>query len=43
MAGTFACRGFDTWLPFRLVGGINRTRPDAGDLAAAHAVAEGLS
>ncbi|MGW2250079.1 flavodoxin family protein [Kitasatospora sp. NPDC001660] len=39
---TFSCRGFDTWLPFRLVGGINKTRPDSGDLAAAHAFAEGL-
>ncbi|WP_030057939.1 MULTISPECIES: flavodoxin family protein [Streptomyces] len=39
---TFACRGFDTWLPFRLVGGINKARPDGGDLAAAGAFAEGL-
>ncbi|MGK4579127.1 flavodoxin family protein [Kitasatospora sp. HPMI-4] len=38
----FSCRGFDTWLPFRLVGGINKARPDAGDLAAARAFAEGL-
>lgn len=38
----FSCRGYDTWLPFKLVGGINRTRPDGGDLAAAHAFAEAL-
>ncbi|MFF7636351.1 flavodoxin family protein [Kitasatospora sp. NPDC008050] len=38
----FSCRGFDTWLPFRLVGGINKARPDAGDLATAHAFAEEL-
>jgi flavodoxin len=38
----FSCRGYDTWLPFRLVGGIHRTRPDADDLAAAHAFAERL-
>lgn len=39
---TFSCRGFDTWLPFKLVGGINRARPDATDLEAARAFAEGL-
>ncbi|WP_329575940.1 flavodoxin family protein [Kitasatospora sp. NBC_01250] len=39
----FSCRGFDTWLPFKLVGGINRTRPDTGDLATAQAFAQGLS
>jgi hypothetical protein len=38
----FSCRGYDTWLPFRLVGGINKARPDAGDLALAHAFAQGL-
>lgn len=42
MSGTFACRGYDTWLPFRLVGGINASRPDAADLAAARTFAEGL-
>ncbi len=42
VVGTFSCRGFDTWLPFRLVGGINKARPDAGDLAAAHTFAQGL-
>ncbi|MEV0260353.1 flavodoxin family protein [Streptomyces sp. NPDC050617] len=35
VAGSFSCRGFDTWAPFKLVGGINRRRPNAGDLAAA--------
>ena len=40
--GSFSCRGHDTWLPFRLVGGINKARPDAGDLSAARAFAEGL-
>ncbi|MFG2843544.1 flavodoxin family protein [Kitasatospora sp. NPDC048296] len=39
---TFTARGYDTWLPFRLVGGINRHRPDADDLAAARVFAEGL-
>ncbi|MFE7121253.1 flavodoxin family protein [Streptomyces sp. NPDC057654] len=35
VAGSFSCRGYDTWAPFKLVGGINRRRPNAGDLAAA--------
>ncbi|MFE1951765.1 flavodoxin [Streptomyces sp. NPDC059524] len=33
-AGTFSCRAYDTWAPFRLVGGINKRRPDGQDLAA---------
>ncbi|MER7754737.1 flavodoxin family protein [Kitasatospora sp. NPDC097643] len=37
--GSFSCRAFDTWTPFKLVGGINKQRPDAGDLAAARAFA----
>jgi flavodoxin len=35
VVGSFACPGFDTWLPLRLVGGINKGRPDAADLARA--------
>ncbi|MEU6059423.1 flavodoxin family protein [Streptomyces sp. NPDC047097] len=42
VAGTFSCRALDTWLPFRLVGGINKRRPNAVDLAAARAFAERL-
>ena len=30
--GTFGCRGYDTFGPFRLVGGIARGRPDGRDL-----------
>lgn len=30
--GTFSCRGYDTFGPFRLVGGIARGRPNARDL-----------
>lgn len=30
--GEFSCRGFDTWGPLRLVGGLNRNHPDARDL-----------
>ncbi len=32
---TFSCPGFDTWLPLRLVGGLNKGRPSAADLDAA--------
>ncbi|MGW2375760.1 MULTISPECIES: flavodoxin family protein [Kitasatospora] len=42
VVGGFTARGHDTWLPFRLVGGINEHRPDARDLAAAHTFATGL-
>lgn len=37
--GSFSCRGFDTAWPFGLIGGINRTRPDDGDLDRAAAFA----
>ncbi|MFJ6569360.1 flavodoxin family protein [Streptomyces sp. NPDC091292] len=37
--GSFSCRAFDTWTPFKLVGGINKQRPNIGDLAAARAFA----
>ncbi|MFD6230249.1 flavodoxin family protein [Streptomyces sp. NPDC060232] len=40
--GTFTCRALDTWAPFRLIGGINKRRPDAGDLTAARAFATRL-
>ena len=42
VVGTFSCRGFDTWLPLRLVGGINKGRPDTADLDAARAFAATL-
>jgi flavodoxin len=40
--GSFSCRAFDTWTPFKLVGGINKDRPNLGDLTAARAFAEQL-
>ncbi|MDX2388567.1 flavodoxin family protein [Streptomyces sp. NPDC054912] len=40
--GSFSCRAFDTWAPFKLVGGINKQRPNVGDLSAARAFAERL-
>lgn len=43
VVGAFACRGFDTWLPLRLVGGINRGRPNAADLDRARRFAAQLS
>ncbi len=33
--GEFSCRGYDTFGPFKLVGGISKGHPDAKDLARA--------
>ena len=30
--GEFSCRGYDTFGPFKLVGGLAKGRPDEGDL-----------
>jgi len=30
--GKFSCKAFDTWGPFKLIGGINKGKPDAKDL-----------
>lgn len=35
VVGSFGCRGFDTWGPLWLTGGLNRTHPDKRDLARA--------
>ena len=35
--GEFGCRGYDTFGPFKLLGGIARGRPNEADLAAARA------
>lgn len=43
VVGTFSCLGFDTWLPLRLVGGLNRGRPNDRDLDAARSFAAGLA
>jgi flavodoxin len=40
--GSFSCRGWDTWWPLRLVGGINKGRPNDADLDAARKFAAGL-
>lgn len=39
VVGEFACRGFDTWGPLWLTGGLNRNHPDARDLARARTFA----
>ena len=40
--GDFACKGWDTYKPFKLVGGINKGRPDENDLAQAREFARNL-
>ncbi len=35
IAGSFACKGFDTAGPFKLIGGIAKGHPDAADIEAA--------
>lgn len=35
VVGEFACRGYDTWGPLWLAGGLNRQHPDKRDLARA--------
>lgn len=30
--GAFVCKGFDTYGPFKLIGGINKNHPDAADV-----------
>lgn len=43
VVGSFACRGWDTWLPLRLIGGLNKGHPDAADLERAREFARGLA
>jgi len=43
VVGEFACRGFDTWGPLWLTGGLNRKHPDARDLERARAFARHLA
>jgi flavodoxin len=38
----FSCKGWDTWGPLKLFGGINKGRPDEKDLALARAFAQEL-
>jgi len=42
VVGEFNCTGFDTFGPFKLVGGLQKGHPDEADLKAAKAFAETL-
>ena len=42
IVGEFSCKGFDTVGPLKLFGGINKGRPNEGDLRRAREFAEGL-
>ncbi|MEV0333935.1 flavodoxin family protein [Nocardia sp. NPDC050717] len=42
LVGGFACRGLDTMGPLALIGGLNKGRPNAEDLASARGFAEQL-
>jgi flavodoxin len=42
IAGEFSCRGWDCWGPLRLIGGLNRRRPDERDLVRARTFAQSL-
>ncbi len=40
--GEFSCRAFDAWGPLKLIGGINKGRPNADDLKKAGIFVKGL-
>jgi len=40
--GEFSCRGFNTYGPFRYIGGINKGRPDEKDFKKAEEFAKDL-
>lgn len=42
MLGEFGCKGYDTFGPFKLVGGIAKGRPNERDLEKAQAFFLGL-
>lgn len=42
IVGEFSCKGWDTVGPLRWIGGVNRSHPDAHDLARAAAFAHGI-
>ncbi|MFI1227567.1 MULTISPECIES: flavodoxin family protein [unclassified Streptomyces] len=39
---SFTCRALDTWAPFKLLGGINKRRPNTDDMSAARSFGERL-
>lgn len=40
--GVYSCRGFDTWGPFKVIGGINKGKPGEDDLENARKFAQDL-
>ncbi|MFO8016119.1 MAG: flavodoxin family protein [Candidatus Woesearchaeota archaeon] len=42
ISGEFRCRGFDTFGPFRIIGGLNKRHPDRKDIRKAERFAESL-
>ena len=40
--GEFQCPGYDTWGPFKSIGGLNRGRPNKSDMARARLLANEL-
>ena len=42
VVGSFSCRGFDSWLPLKIFGGLNKGKPDAADLDRARTFAREL-
>ena len=42
IVGEFSCKGFDTFGPFKLIGGISKGHPDKNDLDNAKAFFKGL-
>ena len=40
--GSFTCKGYDTYGPFKLIGGIAKDRPNEGDFRKAQAFAQGV-
>jgi flavodoxin len=42
LLGTYGCRGYDTFGPFKLVGGVAKGHPDEADIAGAVSFFQGL-
>ena len=42
IVGRFSCKGFDTFGPFKLIGGVSKGHPDEKDIAAAVEFYNGL-
>ena len=38
LAGSFSCPGYDTWEPFKLIGGKNKNHPDENDIQNANVI-----